>query len=52
VQTIDECLILSDIVRGQKMDLDHIPHAHAEREMKMSPALALFFINDPSKYIV
>jgi hypothetical protein len=30
VQTIDKCLILSDVIRGQKVDLDHIPHAHAE----------------------
>jgi hypothetical protein len=52
VQTVDKCLTLSDIVRGQKMDLDHIPHAHAEGEMKMSPTLAPLFINDPSKYIV
>jgi hypothetical protein len=52
VQTVDKCLTLSDIVRGQKMDLDHIPHAHAEGEMKMSPALAPLFISDPSKYIV
>jgi hypothetical protein len=30
VQTVDKRLILSDIVKGQKMNSDHIPHAHAE----------------------
>jgi hypothetical protein len=31
---------------------DHIPHAHAEGEMKMSPTLALLFISNLSKYII
>jgi hypothetical protein len=52
VQAVDKCLILSDIVRGWKMDPDHIPHAHAEGETKTSLSLAPLFINDPSKYIV
>jgi hypothetical protein len=51
VQTVDKRLILSDIVRGQKVNSDHIPQAHAEGEMKMSPTLAPLFISDPSKYI-
>jgi hypothetical protein len=52
VQTVDKCLIPSDIVRRQKMDPNHIPHAHAEGETKTSLALAPLFISDPSKYIV
>jgi hypothetical protein len=34
------------------MDLDTIPHAHAEGEMKTSPSPAPLFISDPSKYII
>jgi hypothetical protein len=31
VQSVDKCLILSNIVRDWKMDSDHIPYAHANR---------------------
>jgi hypothetical protein len=52
VQTFDKCLVLSYIVRDQKMNSNHIPHARVEREMKTSPTLAPLFISDPSKYII
>jgi hypothetical protein len=52
VQAIKECSILGHIVRGREMKVNHVPHAHSERETKTSPMSAPFFINDPSKYIV
>jgi hypothetical protein len=52
VQTIDKCLILSHIVRGRKMNVNHVPHAYVEGETKTNPALAPLFISDPSKYMV
>jgi hypothetical protein len=30
MQTVDKYLILNDVVRGRKVDPDHIPHAHTE----------------------
>jgi hypothetical protein len=34
------------------MNVNHVPHALAEGEMKMSPTLAPLFISDPLKYMV
>jgi hypothetical protein len=51
-QVVDDHFILSHVIRGGKMNTDHIPPTELTRQMKISPAPSPFLLSNPSKYTV